>query len=33
MIVDLGPIDGRVEDRIEFLGVHPPDLEQKAVIV
>lgn len=33
MIVDLGPMDGRVEERIEFLGVHPPDLEQKAVIV
>ena len=33
MIVDLGPLDGRVEDRIEFLGVHPPDSGRKAVIV
>jgi CRISPR-associated protein Cas2 len=33
MIVDLGPWDGRVEERIVFLGVHPPDTERKAVIV
>jgi CRISPR-associated protein Cas2 len=33
MIVDLGPMDGRVEDRIEFLGVRLPDLDRKAVIV
>jgi hypothetical protein len=23
MIVDLGPIEGRIEERIEFLGMHP----------
>ena len=33
MIVDLGPLEGRVEERIEFLGVHPSDTERKAIIV
>jgi CRISPR-associated protein Cas2 len=33
MIVDLGPLEGRVEERIEFLGVHPSDAERKAIIV
>ncbi len=33
MIVDLGPLEGRVEDRIEFLGVHPDEIERKAIIV
>jgi CRISPR-associated protein Cas2 len=33
MIVDLGPLDGRVEDRIVFLGVHPPDTKRNAVVV
>lgn len=33
MIVDLGPLDGRVEERIEFLGVHPTQAESKAVVV
>jgi CRISPR-associated protein Cas2 len=33
MIVDLGPLDGRIEDSIEFLGVHPLDSERKPVIV
>jgi CRISPR-associated protein Cas2 len=33
MIVDLGPLEGRVEDRIEFLGVHPEEAERKAIIV
>jgi CRISPR-associated protein Cas2 len=33
MIVDLGPIDGRVEERIEFMGVHPSETESKAVVV
>jgi CRISPR-associated protein Cas2 len=23
MIIDMGPVDGRVAERIEFLGVHP----------
>jgi CRISPR-associated protein Cas2 len=33
MIIDLGPKDGRVEERIEFLGVHPYEKEQKFIIV
>jgi len=33
MIVDLGPLEGKVEDRIEFLGVHPDETERKAIIV
>ena len=33
MIVDLGSFEGKVEDRIEFLGVHPDERERKAIIV
>ena len=33
MIVDLGPLDGRVGDRIDFIGLHPPDMERKSIIV
>jgi CRISPR-associated protein Cas2 len=33
MIVDLGPLDGRVEEKIEFMGVHPSQMESKAVVV
>ena len=33
MIVDLGPLDGRAEDRIEFMGVHPSELESRTVVV
>lgn len=33
MIVDLGPLEGRVEDRIDFIGLHPPDMERKSIIV
>lgn len=33
MILDLGPLEGRVEDRIVFMGVHPQDLGPEAVIV
>ena len=33
MIVDLGPLDGRVDDRIDFIGLHPPDMERKSIIV
>ena len=33
MIVDLGPLDGRVEDRIDFIGLHPPEMERKSIIV
>ena len=33
MIVDLGPLDGRAKERIEFIGVHPLEMESKAVVV
>ena len=33
MIVDMGPLDGRVENRIDFIGLHPPDMERKSIIV
>jgi CRISPR-associated protein Cas2 len=33
MIVDLGPAGGKVDDRIEFMGVHPESMERKAVIL
>jgi CRISPR-associated protein Cas2 len=33
MIIDLGPKDGKVEERIEFIGVHPDEKEQKYIIV
>ena len=33
MIVDLGPLEGRVEDRIEVIGLHPKDMERKSIIV
>ena len=33
MIIDLGPAEGSVEKRIEFLGVHPVQMERKAIIV
>ncbi len=33
MIVDLGPLPGRVEDRIEFLGVHPQEIDSGAVVI
>ncbi|MBN1234704.1 MAG: CRISPR-associated endonuclease Cas2 [Methanotrichaceae archaeon] len=33
MIVDLGRLDGRVEERIEFLGMHPLEMQSKAVVV
>jgi CRISPR-associated protein Cas2 len=33
MIVDLGPLDGRAEEKIEFMGVHPSEMESKAVVV
>jgi CRISPR-associated protein Cas2 len=33
MIIDLGPLDGRVEDRIEFLGMRPSDAENQVVVV
>lgn len=33
MIIDLGPVEGMVEDRIEFLGVHSPKEREYAIIV
>lgn len=33
MIIDLGPAEGSVDRRIEFLGVHEQEMEQKAIIV
>jgi len=33
MIIDLGPKDGRVEERIEFMGLRPDENEQKFIIV
>ena len=33
MIVNLGPIEGRVEEHIDFIGLHPPDMERKSIIV
>lgn len=33
MIVDLGPLEGRVEDCIDFIGLHPLDMERKSIII
>lgn len=35
MIIDLGPSDGRIPQRIEFLGIHAIDLDspRRAIIV
>lgn len=33
MIIDLGPAEGSVEKRIDFLGVRPVEMERKAIIV
>lgn len=33
MIIDLGPADGKVVERIEFLGVHTKELPRGAIIV
>jgi CRISPR-associated protein Cas2 len=33
MIIDLGPNDGKVEERIEFIGIHAQHMEQKFIIV
>jgi CRISPR-associated protein Cas2 len=33
MIIDLGPSDGRVTERIEFLGVHTTEPPRGAIIV
>jgi len=32
-LADLGPSDGRVEERIEFMGVHPQEMERNFIIV
>jgi len=33
MIIDLGPAEGSIERRVEFLGVHQQEMERKAIIV
>jgi hypothetical protein len=33
MIIDLGPVEGSVEKRIEFMGVRPEVMERTAIIV
>ncbi len=33
MIINLGPLDGKNEDRITFLGKHDQDYDRDAVIV
>lgn len=33
MIVDMGPVGGQVEERIEFLGVVPQDLSNRRAII
>jgi CRISPR-associated protein Cas2 len=33
MIINLGPSDGRVEEQIEFLGVHDSKREQEGKII
>ena len=32
MIIDLGPVEGRIEERIVFLGVHDEHKERKIII-
>ena len=32
MIIDLGPNDGRMVERIEFMGVHKSHVERKIII-
>lgn len=33
MIIDLGPLEGQVDKRIEFIGIHPPKNDHTAIIV
>jgi CRISPR-associated protein Cas2 len=33
MIIDLGPVDGRVKERIEFLGMHAEQKEQDSKVI
>lgn len=33
MIIDLGPVEGRVEERIEFLGIHPEQKEEERKVI
>ncbi len=33
MIIDLGPEDGKVMDRVEFIGVNPQESERGAIVV
>jgi len=32
MIIDLGPVEGRIDERIVFLGVHEEHVERKIII-
>jgi CRISPR-associated protein Cas2 len=32
MIIDVGPVDGRAEERIVFLGVHKEHIGRKIII-
>ena len=33
MIIDLGPEDGMVMNRVEFIGVNPQESERGAIVV
>jgi CRISPR-associated protein Cas2 len=33
MVIDLGPAEGSMERRIEFMGVHPEEVNERAIIV
>ncbi len=33
MIVDLGPVDGRIDDRIDFIGLHPTGMDTSPIII
>ena len=33
MIINIGPVEGMAEDRIEFLGVHRSEEKENAIIV
>jgi CRISPR-associated protein Cas2 len=33
MIIDLGDVDSKVMDRVEFLGVNPQELKRKAIVI
>jgi len=33
MVINLGPLDGQVDKRIEFLGIHPQMNDHSAIVV